>query len=141
MADHDIDFERAATLLDVVQKVSTVAPGYMALSGVAMAELKDMNKQGIDYLAELGQERLREEQAQAAKIDAQNQAYAEETAKADREIAKRQAATPKPIAIMPGEPVPARVQIATGDIQKPSEDHDADGIADQQQTEVVERRV
>lgn len=137
----DIDFARAATLLDVVQKVSTVAPGYMALSSVAMAELKDMNKVGIDYLDELGQERLREEQAQAAKINAQSQAYADDAAKANDDIAKRQLSSQKPMTIMPGEPVPAQVQVATGDIPKPTEDHNADGIADQQQGEVVERRV
>lgn len=57
-----IDFTRAATLMDVVQKVATVAPAYTALLGVAMGELKEYNDTAQEYLNELGRQRLKEEQ-------------------------------------------------------------------------------
>lgn len=62
----DIDFGRAANLMDVVQKVATVAPAYTALSGVAMMELKEYNETAQDYLNKIAQLRLAEEQDAAA---------------------------------------------------------------------------
>lgn len=64
----DFDYERAGALLNIVEQVSKVAPGYTAISGEAMRELKEMN----DALTKIGQNR--------AKIL---------KAKADYEIAKR----------------------------------------------------
>lgn len=61
-----IDFERAANLMDVVQKVAVVAPTYMALSGVAMMELKEYNEAAQEYLNEIAQQRLEAEQEAAA---------------------------------------------------------------------------
>lgn len=70
MPDHlDIDFERAANLMDVVQKVASVAPAYTALSGVAMGELKKYNETAQEYLNELGKERLAAEQEAAAEAE------------------------------------------------------------------------
>lgn len=70
MPDHlDINFERAANLLDVVQKVATIAPAYTALSSVAMGELKEYNETAQEYLNELGRERLMAEQEAAAELE------------------------------------------------------------------------
>lgn len=41
----EIDFARASALMDVVQKVATIAPKYMNLSSMAMAELKAMDEE------------------------------------------------------------------------------------------------
>lgn len=85
MPDHvDIDFERAAVLMDVVQKQATVVPRYMALSSVALAELNEMNDIAQHYLDDLAQERLKAEQDVAAQREAERQAsepkvYVQET--------------------------------------------------------------
>lgn len=68
-----INFERAANLMDVVQKVATVAPTYTALSSVAMMELKEYNEAAQAYLNELGQQRLEAEQEAAATLKAQSE--------------------------------------------------------------------
>lgn len=66
-----INFDRANTLLDVVQKVASIAPTYTALSSVAMMELKAMNDEAQKQLDDLGQKRLEaEQQAQAAAEEA-----------------------------------------------------------------------
>lgn len=39
-----IDYDRVAVLLNIVKDISTATPMYMAISGVAMAELKDLNE-------------------------------------------------------------------------------------------------
>ena len=59
-----IDFARAAQLMDVVQKASSVCPQYTSLSSEAMAELKEMN----DLAVKEGKER----HAQVAKVEADN---------------------------------------------------------------------
>lgn len=106
--DHDIDFGRAAALMDVVQKVASVAPTYTSLSGVAMMELKEMNEQAMEFLSELGRQRLAAEQQAAADLNAKNQAAMEESNRINAEIAERTAASnvAKPIQVMPGEPDP-----------------------------------
>ena len=65
-----IDFERAANLMDVVQKVASVAPAYTAISSVAMMELKEYNEAAQAYLNELGKQRLEAEQEAAAELEA-----------------------------------------------------------------------
>lgn len=47
----DFDYERAFMLLSIVEKVSTVAPGYTAITGEAMAELRQMNQGILDAQA------------------------------------------------------------------------------------------
>lgn len=98
----DIDFARAAALMDVVQKVASVVPSYTPLSSVALNELKEMNDRAAEIIAELGRERLRKEQEEAAKLTEANQKAADEEAR----IAAEQKARPvvKPINVMPGEP-------------------------------------
>jgi len=61
-----VDFARAAALMDVVQKASSVCPQYTSLSSEAMAELKEMN----DLALKEGKER----HAQVAKVEADNAA-------------------------------------------------------------------
>lgn len=73
MDPHNIDFDRLAQLLDIVQKQASVAPQYTALGSLAMAEVKEINKEAQDYLNELGQERLREEQEATAELRRQSQ--------------------------------------------------------------------
>lgn len=108
MADIDLDFERAATLLDVVQKVASIVPAYTALSGVAMGELRKYNDTAQEYLNELGRERLKAEQEAAAELNRQNQAEAVAREKAEAEIAERtrRSNAIQPILVMPGEPNP-----------------------------------
>lgn len=110
-----INFERAATLMDVVQKVASVAPAYTALSGVAMGELKKMNEEAQEHLSELGRQRLKEEQVAAARLAENNRLAAEEQAAQDAK-AQQLAQRPKPIAIMPGEPVPDAVRAKADEI-------------------------
>lgn len=105
---HNIDFEHASALMDVVQKVASVSPAYMALSGVAMMELKEMNVVAQDYLNELGKERLKAEQDAAAKLNADAQAQAE----ADR---PRTATANQLRSVTPGEPVTDDVKIVAGE--------------------------
>ena len=38
------DYDRASALLNIVEKISTVAPGYTYISSEAMAELREMNE-------------------------------------------------------------------------------------------------
>lgn len=105
MAD---SIERAGMLLDVVQKVASVAPAYTAISSMAMAELKEMNEDSQRQLNELGRRRLEAEQEAAAELDRKNQEAMEEQTRTSAEIAERTAASNaiKPIQVMPGEPNP-----------------------------------
>lgn len=114
MIDHDFDFDRASKLLDVVQKQASVAPQYMAISSIAMMEVKEMNEQAQAILDEIGKKRLREEQEAAARLNEHNRIAAEKQAKIDQEIADRTAASnaAKPVTVMPGEPVPDVVKAA-----------------------------
>jgi hypothetical protein len=67
--DLPIDFERAANLMDVVQKVASIAPTYTALSSVAMMELKEYNEAAQEYLNEIAQQRAEAEQEAAAEAE------------------------------------------------------------------------
>lgn len=112
-----IDFERAAVLMDVVQKVATVAPAYTALSGVAMGELKEYNDVAQQYLNELGRQRLAEEQAAAAKINAE--AEKQSRANQPKAIPANTLRVPTP---MPGEPVDSRIDQETDVPQFPDDE-------------------
>lgn len=108
MTKSKIDFERAAALMDVVQKVAGVAPSYSALSSAAMNELKEMNDIAAEEAAELGRQRLKAEQEEAAKLTAQMQDEADRQAKHDADqkaIADAKSRQPvKPISVKSGEP-------------------------------------
>lgn len=97
----DIDFERAANLMDVVQKVATVAPQYTALSGVAMMELKEYNETAQDYLNKIAQLRLAEEQ------DATAAREQERLAAESKPVKPFTPVTPDPLD--PSEPVARRI--------------------------------
>lgn len=106
MADTpDLDFERAATLMDVVQKVAAIAPAYMAISSLAMVELKEMNIEAQQYLDDLGKERLAKEQEAAARLNRQSLEEAVRTAPRAIPANAPQLRTP-----MPGEPVDPIIQ-------------------------------
>lgn len=113
--------ERAATLLDVVQKVASVAPTYTALSSIAMMELKEMNDEAQARINDIGAERLRREQEAAAELNRQNQEAAKEQARIDAESKAQQEVAPKPITVVPGEPVPdiVRQQMEENDLRQP----------------------
>lgn len=85
-----IDFARASLLLDVVQKQASAAPQYMAIGSSAMNELKEMQDAASEEHAELGRQRLKAEQEEAARLTRQAQ---EQT---DKPV--------KPINVKPGEP-------------------------------------
>lgn len=101
-----IDFERAAALMDVVQKVANVVPTFTALSGAAMTELKEMNDVAQKEANELGARRLKEEQERAAVLNAKAQDEADRQARQDaHEKAIDNNRQPvKPINVKPGEP-------------------------------------
>lgn len=138
MTDHiDIDFARAAILMDVVQKQTTVVPRYMALSSVALGELNDMNDIAQQYLNDLGQERLKAEQEAAAELNRRNLEAAQEHERANAEIAKRTAASrTQPITVMPGEPVPNVVREQAGEIDQET---DVPQLPDDEPTPVARR--
>lgn len=96
----NIDFTRAAMLLDIVQKVATTAPGYMALSSAAMIELKKMNDTADAFHIELGKQRLADEQAEAAARTKAAQDQADADAAAQGDLAPKL----KPIQVVPGQP-------------------------------------
>lgn len=127
--------ERAGMLLDVVQKVASVAPAYTAISSIAMAELKEMNDDAQRHLDQLGRDRLKAEQEAAARVNEENRIAMEKQAKIDAEIAERTAVSNvvRPITIMPGEPVSDGSGGPAGNITPPPEDKNMDGIADQQE--------
>lgn len=108
MAKSEIDFDRAAVLLDVVQKVAGVAPQYMAISSAAMNELKEMQDIASEEHAELGRKRLQAEQEEAARLtqeaqdEANRQAKFEANQKTIADTNARQ--NVKPINVTPGEP-------------------------------------
>lgn len=104
----NIDFTRVGILLDVVHKLSTVAPSKTALIGLAMEEIHQAQMDAEDYLKASAKEKLAVEQEAAARINAKNQA------EASRNQPKAiPAETFKPVTVVPGEPVdPAVVQEA-----------------------------
>lgn len=105
MADH---LDRASTLLDIVQKIASIAPTYTAISSIAMMELKEMNEDAQKHLNKIADQRLRNEQQAAAELNRKNQEAANRQAEIDREIAERTAASNavQPIQVLPGEPNP-----------------------------------
>lgn len=120
MDPHNIDLDRVAQLLDIVQKQASVAPQYMAISSIAMMEVKEINEEAQQYLNELGQERLKAEQEAAAELNRQNQLAAEQHERDNAEIAKRTAASrTQPLTVMPGEPVPNVVREQAGETDVP----------------------
>lgn len=139
-----IDFERAGTLMDVVQKVASVSPSYMAISGAAMRELKEMNDTALEEQKELAAQRLKEENEAAARLNEQNRIAAEKQAKIDQEVANRtQASRGQPLTVMPGEPVPAAVRREAGETE-PNDDpapHEVQGELEPIDTTPVVRRV
>lgn len=127
MDPHNIDFDRIAQLLDIVQKQASVAPQYTAIGSLAMMEIKEMNEEAQLHLSDLGQQRLKAEQEAAAELNRRNQKAAQEHEEANKRIAKRTAASrTQPITVMPGEPVPevvtAEVDQETDAPQFPEED-------------------
>lgn len=109
--------ERAGTLMDIVQKVASVAPAYTALASIAMMELKEMNDAAQKEIDAIGAERLRKEQEAAAELNRQNQEAAKEQARIDAERKAQQDTAPKPITVMPGEPVPDIVRQQAGEVE------------------------
>lgn len=108
----DIDFGRAAVLMDTVHKITTVAPRHTALLGMAMEELNEMQGRAAEYLHIKGQEDLAASRDAAAKLNAQNALEAEKQEREQAIIrdrtykAQTQAGDLKPITVMPGEPNP-----------------------------------
>lgn len=137
MDPHNIDLDRVAQLLDIVQKQASVAPQYMAISSIAMMEVKEINEEAQRYLNDLGQERIRAEQEAAAELNRQNQLAAEQHERDNAEIAKRTAASrTQPITVMPGEPVPNVVREQAGEIDQET---DVPQFPDDEPTPVARR--
>lgn len=116
----DINFERVASLMGVVEKVTTVCPMNTAILAAAMAELKEVNEKLDERIKEAGKKRLRVEQERAAKINEQRLRDVEDQARrdADQRAFDKTKATLKthPYNVMPGEPnelVEAERRLAT----------------------------
>lgn len=107
---HEFDFERCMALMSVIEKISTVSPQNMAITGIAQAELKEMNEQAKDIGKRRG-DRVREAeakraQAQQAAVDKQDAEDAED----EVEVAKPRAVPHHQVAppAAPGQPTPQR---------------------------------
>lgn len=61
----DIDFERAAVLMDVIHKVSTISPGNTNILGMAMDELRDIESEARSIREKVVKERKAKEAAEA----------------------------------------------------------------------------
>lgn len=132
----EIDFERAAMLLDVMQKVANVGPMMMSISGEAGEELKAINEDCKENARERADEiRANEQVAEAQRLEAVK-AHDEANAQPRGPIQP-----PDTRVYVPGQPVP-------GPIGKPSPtDLNRDGIEDVQEPlephapEPIERRL
>ncbi len=80
----EIDLERAAFLMDVIQKVPNVVPQMMALSGEAGEELKAIHQDCLDNQ----KERAQALKAEAAEAQAARLAQAQEALEADKDVQK-----------------------------------------------------
>lgn len=83
---HDFDFQRAVMLMQIAEKVATVAPRATSLLGIAQAELEHMNQQAkdiarrrADRAAEAEQRRYAAEQDRIARENAEAEESADET--------------------------------------------------------------
>lgn len=109
----DIDYGRIATLLDVVQKIATIAPKHTYISGMAMDEINALNDEAKEWVVEEGKRKLAEEQEAAARINADN--AAQDAAQAPKAVPAKSFET-----VAPGQPVSDRVKAEAG--QKPTID-------------------
>lgn len=132
----EIDFERAATLLDIMQKVANVGPMMTSIAGEAGEELKAINEDCRQNARERAEEiRANEQVAEAQRLEAVK-AHDEANAQPRGPIQP-----PDIQPYVPGQPVPRPVS-------KPSPtDLNGDGIEDSQEPteprapEPVERRL
>lgn len=109
----DIDYGRIATLLDVVQKIATIAPRHTYISGMAMDEINALNDEAKEWVVEEGKQKLAREQEAAARINADNAAENERLA--PKVIPAKSFET-----VAPGQPVSDRVKAEAE--QKPTTD-------------------
>lgn len=101
---NDIDFERAAMLMGVMEKQVSISPMMTSIFGEASAELKEINRLAKENADERAEKIRAEEQVAQQKVL--------ETQKADREREERDGANrqqpltnnPLPPSITPGQP-------------------------------------
>jgi len=79
MAETEIDLERAVVLLDLIHKISTITPQNTGLLGVAQAELRKIEDEAKQILAD------RREAAAQAEADARAAAAQEPMAEDEDE--------------------------------------------------------
>lgn len=96
--DPNIDFDRLQTLLDVVHKLSTIAPSKTALIAMAMAEIHKCHLDADKFLQAEGKERLAAEQEAANRLNAERRAMEENTPPLSRPPEKN-------LTVVPGEPL------------------------------------
>lgn len=114
-----IDYARAAYLMDVVAKVTTVAPRCTSLLASAMDELFAMDHEVAKEREAMANERLKSEQEAVARIAEKNRQQAEYDAMRLTEEEKnrlRSGPVPSPaLQLMPGQPVAPVVQAEVKD--------------------------
>lgn len=117
-----IDFERAAALMDIMQKVAAVSPMMMAISGEAGEELKAINEACKENARERAEEIRQKEQVVEQQRLQEVKAHDTENAKPRGPIQP-----PDVQPYMPGQPV----AIPLG--QPSSTDVNRDGVEDSQE--------
>jgi hypothetical protein len=130
----EIDFERAALLMDMQQKVANISPQNTGILSEVSAELKEIEADARENQKERAAETKRLEAEEAAKRNAEARKFHEDMARRDTEEAKRRG-RPQPEPILPGQPV----RNPTG-AYEPPEDADADGIDDDDEVITGEHR-
>lgn len=80
----DFDFERAVALMDIMHKVSTIAPKATSIMGLAQAELDELNAEAQGIARENAERIKKEEQEKAAEEVRRQKAKAAEEAAAQR---------------------------------------------------------
>lgn len=138
--DSKFDYERASTLLGIVEKVAGVAPGFVYLSNEAMTELREMN----DYLGQVAKDRGEAQKAKDDAVRAENARVAK--AQYDDEVAKASvAASVKANVPQPAEPTPPELTPTpihyTSDNPQPDLLDQAPVVVDPTPTTIADRRI
>lgn len=110
---HDFDFQRAVMLMNIAEKVATVAPKATSLLGIAQAELEHMNQQAKDIARRRADRAAEAEQrrytAEQERLTRENDEAKDAAQAADNGRPRAIPARPQPEPVQqPGMPEPNR---------------------------------
>lgn len=106
---NDIDYERAALLMDIQSKVANISPLNTAIAGEAAAELKEINEEAKENAVERAEEAKRIEAEEAEQAAIRQREAEDEVKRNENELAKRPYVEP----IAPGQPIPPNDRFVT----------------------------